>query len=283
MSLPNRAVIEPRLGLLVIGAGKAGTTSLHGWLDQHPDIHMSKPVKEAEYFFPRDRMHYSRNAPPPPRNRNMRLNMLAGYRGQPLFGESSPAYSCEAVETDNPVPAAARAHNPAMRIVYTLRNPYARILSNVRQDIHSGRLSRGTASVPDALMSWYLSVSLYARHLAHWRAVFPDRQIKVMLLEEYGRNPPPAMNDLAAFLGLAPFPPDTIFAPANVTARRAIRPPEVRFSPAQFAALRPRIERDVALLGEYIGRDLGEVWDLSAAKWVDEKAGGAGTEARNGG
>lgn len=34
---------------LIIGAAKSGTTSLHQYLDQHPDVFMS-PVKETNYF-----------------------------------------------------------------------------------------------------------------------------------------------------------------------------------------------------------------------------------------
>lgn len=34
---------------LVIGAGKSGTTSLHYYLDQHPEIYMC-PVKEPNFF-----------------------------------------------------------------------------------------------------------------------------------------------------------------------------------------------------------------------------------------
>ena len=33
----------------IVGAPKAGTTSLYHYLDQHPDIYMS-PVKEPNYF-----------------------------------------------------------------------------------------------------------------------------------------------------------------------------------------------------------------------------------------
>ena len=34
---------------LLIGAGKSGTSSLHAYLQQHPDIYMS-PVKEPNFF-----------------------------------------------------------------------------------------------------------------------------------------------------------------------------------------------------------------------------------------
>src|SRR5690349_15119687 len=39
----------PLPNFFLVGAGKAGTTSLHGYLQQHPQIYMS-PVKEPCYF-----------------------------------------------------------------------------------------------------------------------------------------------------------------------------------------------------------------------------------------
>lgn len=35
---------------LVIGATNGGTTSLYHYLDQHPDVYMSHPVKEPKFF-----------------------------------------------------------------------------------------------------------------------------------------------------------------------------------------------------------------------------------------
>src|ERR1700686_4028802 len=41
---------QPALpNFFVVGTGKAGTTSLHDYLGQHPQIYMS-PVKEPSYF-----------------------------------------------------------------------------------------------------------------------------------------------------------------------------------------------------------------------------------------
>ena len=39
----------PEPNFFIVGAPKAGTTSLYHYLDQHPDIYMS-PIKEPCYF-----------------------------------------------------------------------------------------------------------------------------------------------------------------------------------------------------------------------------------------
>jgi hypothetical protein len=40
--------------LLIVGAAKCGTSSLHHYLDQHPDVSMSRP-KETNFFVREDR------------------------------------------------------------------------------------------------------------------------------------------------------------------------------------------------------------------------------------
>ena len=63
MALPN---------FLVLGAQKAGTTSLHKYLAQHPEIFMSRE-KEPHYFSLGDTA-----GPPPPRDAFV-AESLSGY------------------------------------------------------------------------------------------------------------------------------------------------------------------------------------------------------------
>jgi len=46
---PNGAAKAVVPDFLILGAAKCGTTSLHGWLSQHPQVLMSSP-KEPVYF-----------------------------------------------------------------------------------------------------------------------------------------------------------------------------------------------------------------------------------------
>ena len=39
-----------KVGIFIVGAPKAGTTSLHYYLNEHPEILMSA-VKEPDFFF----------------------------------------------------------------------------------------------------------------------------------------------------------------------------------------------------------------------------------------
>src|SRR3712207_923366 len=93
MTMPN---------FLIIGAMKSGTTSLHYYLKQHPDVFMP-PVKEQD-FFALEGKKLNFNGPEGPAfiNRMIRQNSItnieeyrAAFRGvsnERAVGEASPVY-----------------------------------------------------------------------------------------------------------------------------------------------------------------------------------------------
>ena len=104
--------------LIIIGAPKAGTSSLHSYLQQHPQVAMSIP-KELSYFW-RDDWREKR----------------AWYESQFEFpdadlrvrGESTPFY------TDYPfrlsVPERIHELVPDVKLIYMVRDPIERVLSH---------------------------------------------------------------------------------------------------------------------------------------------------------
>src|SRR3954465_13971937 len=76
---------------LVIGAAKAGTTSLHAYLAEHPEIAMTS-VKEPMCFEPPDCVGALGGAPPGGVERRGDYRTLFD-RLAPVRGESSTAYS----------------------------------------------------------------------------------------------------------------------------------------------------------------------------------------------
>src|SRR4051794_21023487 len=99
----------------IIGAGKAGTTSLHAYLKLNPAIHMSK-VKEPNFF----------TAPDPARpHANGQMTDPEQYRAmfvtdKPLRGESSTSYTLHPLRPG--VPERIHALVPDARFVYLVRD-----------------------------------------------------------------------------------------------------------------------------------------------------------------
>lgn len=154
--------------LLIIGAAKSGTTSLHAYLDRHPAISMSKK-KELQLFSGDDWEE-----------------RLGWYREQfpvraPVRGESSPAYSMDPVLPH--VPERARKVVPGARIVYMVRDPLERLLAHYVEFVAILREKRSFEEAMadyDSPSNVYVMTSRYAHQLERWREHFADSRILVV-------------------------------------------------------------------------------------------------------
>ena len=101
--------------LIVIGAMKCGTTSLHHYLDLHPEIQMSNP-KELKFFV--EELNWARGA-----------DWYAGHfdPAAPVRGESSPHYTT--YPRWQGVPARMRSLVPEAKLIFAVRDPIERLLS----------------------------------------------------------------------------------------------------------------------------------------------------------
>src|SRR3954471_20731855 len=160
----------------IIGAPKAGTTSLHHYLDQHPEIQMSA-VKEPQFFSgPPDGIPY----------RMGRIEDLSRY--EELFdkavrvrGEATAEYAVSPRRAG--VPERIGEMVPEAKFVYLVRNPVARTLSNYKMMValkgerRSLREALGDFSVLRPLST---APSLYAAQLELYLQRFPEDRILVL-------------------------------------------------------------------------------------------------------
>ena len=105
----------------IIGAAKAGTTSLHARLQMHPDLFMTIP-KEPE-FFARDEYYCKGFAS----YENLFRDRLPGQ----ICGEASTLYSL--VQLFGQTPSRIRAYQPDAKIIFLLREPVSRAFSYYSQ------------------------------------------------------------------------------------------------------------------------------------------------------
>jgi hypothetical protein len=165
--------------LVVIGAMKCGTSALHRFLDRHPDVFMSEP-KELNFFFGPGRAdgeawaagNWHRGAAWYARHFDARST---------IRGESSPGYTSPAH------PEAARrmaALVPGARLLYLVRDPVERAISQYRHHQAEGSEARPLAEAlldPD---SQYLARSRYHDRLVPFLAHFDRQAIAILCQEE---------------------------------------------------------------------------------------------------
>lgn len=150
---------------LVIGAMKAGTTSLHEYLSRHPDVFVPE-VKEPHFFA----ANWDRGI-------DWYQSLFEPGRDVAARGESSTGYAKYPAEPD--VPARLKKLVPDARFVYIVREPIARIRSHY---LHNVLTERETRSVEDALLSdpKYVDCSRYAFQIEQYLAEFPREQVLVV-------------------------------------------------------------------------------------------------------
>lgn len=184
----------------IIGAPKAGTTSLHHYLDQHPQIQMSA-VKEPRFFVA---------LPEGVANLPGRVETLAEYEA--LFdaaiavrGESSTDYAAHPRREGSP--QLIRELVPDARFIYLVRDPVERSVSHYRM---AAALMGERRPLDEALRqalrepaSRYIAPSLYATQLDLYLRQFPAERILVVDQAELRRTRRETLSEVFAFLAVS--------------------------------------------------------------------------------
>jgi len=202
---------------LVAGAAKAGTTSLHDLLGQHPDVFVS-PFKEPHFFAFQGR----RPTMMLPSGRPAGINKLAitdpqAYRA--LFAGAGDAKAVgESSASSLYVEAAAgriAAWNPDMKIVVSLREPVSRAYSSFNHARRYGiedctRLTDGFALEEGRIardypfLLRYRAMGLYAGQIERLYRHFPAENVLVVLFEDLRDRPHDTLARIFGFLGVDP-------------------------------------------------------------------------------
>lgn len=190
--------------LVIPGAAKSGTSSLHDILNRHPEISMSIP-KEPQHFSFADR--YARGA----QYHNALFEQSDSIR---FYGESSQCYmvhehAIERIRQDLKYPKA----------ILLLRDPIERLLSHYRWNYKLGVEKKSLMSAieergedvsyaPDWQVGMYrerggyLAFSRYSRWVPLWRHMLGDENVLVLLTEDLWANQDKAAQRCFQFLGL---------------------------------------------------------------------------------
>ena len=213
-------LIDPKMpapNFFIVGAAKAGTTSLHAYLSSHPQVFMSA-LKEPHYFADFDVSPELDNFLPVIRRRSDYQELFKNSDGYIAVGEASPSYLCD--------PRAAeriKSAIPTAKIIVSLRNPVERAYSHYLMDFN-----RGSETLPfeKALefdlarreRGWgksaqYTELGLYANQVKSFLNEFGRDQVLVVLFEDFVRDTKETMQEIARFLGIDPFAyPESAFA-----------------------------------------------------------------------
>jgi hypothetical protein len=225
---------------------KAGTTSMHNYLGQHPDIYMS-PRKEPRWssFVPDLDSHSEADARYFTRDRDEYLGHFSGASDEKVVGESSHVYL--------PSTQAARLIHefaPDARILIMLRDPVTSIHSRHQQNVWMGREDildfasalaaesdrrAGRRLPPDTPYHaglLYREACTMTPQVRRYLDEFGRGRVHVALLEDLGAKPLDTYRGVLEFLGV-----DAGFVPAEM----AVVNPNSQLRSVRFHRLRARL------------------------------------------
>jgi len=184
--------MPPKPNLFIIGAMKSGTTSLHNYLDMHPQIFMSAN-KEPGYFVEELTLN---------RGPHWYQSLFEGAEKLKYRGESSTHYT----KLPRYSGVAERIHNfnKEAKLIYIMRDPFERMISHywhaVREVHFGGEIRPIIKAVTEC--TDYLAFSEYVLQLTPYIRLFGRDAIYVMTFEALLGDPQREISKLVAWLDL---------------------------------------------------------------------------------
>jgi hypothetical protein len=176
---------------LIIGAMKAGTSSLYQYLRAHPHVFLARP-KELHYFVAQLNL---------PRGAKWYEDHFAGAGSARAVGEASVTYSMRSCFPG--VPERVRAVMPEARLIYVLRHPVERMRSHYLHACAQRTEGRDADTALTRNLD-YFHTSRYSYQLDAWLEHFPRVQLLVLTADDLRHDREATLARVCDFLDLDP-------------------------------------------------------------------------------
>ena len=195
-----------KVDFFIVGAPKAGTTSLYHYLNEHPQVEMSSQ-KEPDYFSDKaihqQGMYYGKN----------RVDTLDKYESlfvqkeSVVYGEGSVSY----LFYDN-VAEDIKKYNSNAKIIIMLRNPIERAFSHYLMDYRLGLISDSFENIlakkskhknAHLFYQQYIEVSKYAKQIQRYLDFFEKENILFIDHEDFKKNVSRTVDKVYDFLNIS--------------------------------------------------------------------------------
>jgi LPS sulfotransferase NodH len=193
-----------QIDLMIIGAQKAGTTSLKNYLGEHPALSTHPQI---EFSFFRDDTEYGEGY------ETAFKKYFPKGTDQKVVAKNAGMY----YEMDSII--RLKEHNPDCKIVFLLREPVARLVSAYKMEKYNGWLKHSMSEFVNVAQAddqehliyrLFIRLGLYSLSMKEITEHFSIDQIRLIDYNELKQNPNGVCQDLFEWLGVdASFSPDT--------------------------------------------------------------------------
>ncbi|MCY4020540.1 MAG: lysylphosphatidylglycerol synthase domain-containing protein [Chloroflexi bacterium] len=209
ISHSGTAASKAKPNFFIVGAPKCGTTSLHEYLQRHPDVFM--PFYKEPHYFGSDlegsRFRQFRDQP------ERYLKLFRDARGEQRIGESSPWYLSSRRAAEE-----IHAYDPQAKIIIMLRNPVDMMYSMWSQFRYSGneqietfeealdaeperrrgeRIRRAAHCISGL---YYRDMVRFGEQVGRYFDLFGRENVKVVIFDDFKSDTASVYRDVLAFL-----------------------------------------------------------------------------------
>ena len=194
-----------KVDFFIVGAPKAGTTSLYHYLNEHSEIEMSSQ-KEPDFFsdqsLQKQKLYYDKNRI----DTIEKYNSLFEREDVILRGDSSVSYLFY-----EDVPHKIFTYNPDAKIIIMLRNPIDRAFSHYLMDYSLGLISESFETIiqkqskhknANLFYQQYIQVSEYSKQIKRYLEVFFKDNIHFIDYEDFKNDTSDVVSSVFLFLGV---------------------------------------------------------------------------------
>jgi len=196
-------LVENWPNFFIVGAPKAGTSSLYAYLNDIPGIYMSK-IKEPKYF---SRKSFLKNKKAEIiRDEKEYLHLFRKVKDEKIIGEASPDY------LSNPeVPNLIHQIVPHARILISLRDPVERLISDyfmfqrlgvMKLSFHELFMKKLGSDKEARIANIRIQRGVYSENVKRYFDIFGREQVKVIIFEEFIKDAKGTVEEILRFLGL---------------------------------------------------------------------------------
>lgn len=204
----------------IVGAPRAGTTSLYAYLSGHPNIYM--PAEKEPNFFchsQADATRRKRHLRPIVTGEDNYLNLFKDASPEALIGEASPFYLY-----DEAAPGRIKEKNRQARIIIVLREPIDRAYSHYLLTVRRGYMDKPfyEALVEDYCRTskgvdvnhLFVELGLYYQKIRRYLDTFGAKQVRIFLYDDLDSDTYGVVKEICQFLGV-PFHDGRFFDPGS--------------------------------------------------------------------
>ena len=192
-----------KIDLMIVGAQKAGTTSLKNYLGQHPDV-VTHEQNEFAYFV-----------------RDEEFEKGIGHAFNYYFPKNKISHSKKIVAKNVGIYYNETAlkrlhdHNPDCIIVLLIRHPTDRAYSSYKMEKHSGWYHKSWGDIIDSVKKFqlgekdqmfrlFIELGMYAEQVKKIYRYFPKEQVIILPFEDLKQYPDKICTDLFSQIKINP-------------------------------------------------------------------------------